>query len=249
MMITRVTKVVNPQAAHPRLRRARPVANRRHRSANLAHALTLGFVNPTQEREVSMAKTRKRRASRPRHHASARRRSTSNPRRGHRRRSTMNVRRRRSRNPVMRRRSHNPTGSGVMKLVENTAAALVGLGTNNLAMTALSGTGITSNPTLAVFVSAAIAVASGYAVSKWDKEAGLFVGIGSMMGAGQLAINTWLPSVGSSIGLSGRGMGDFVGGRFAVPENPVLRGNPSAGGPAGGGALGGAYPAAYAIAA
>ena len=249
MMITRVTKVVNPRVARPRLRRARPVANRRHRSANLAHALTLGFVNPKQ-REVSMAKA-KRRASRPRHHASARRRSsTSNPRRrNHRRRSTMNVRRRRPNPTVMRRRRHNPTGTGVMKLVENTAAALVGLGTNNLAMTALSGTGITSNPTLAVFVSAGIAVASGYLVSKWDKEAGLFVGIGSMMGAGQLAINTWLPSVGSSIGLSGRGMGDFVGGRFAVPENTVLRGNPSAGGPSGGGALGGAYPAAYAIAA
>ena len=138
-----------------------------------------------------------------------------------------------------------------MKIVENTAAALVGLGTNNLAMGMLPASLTTGGGVTAVAASAAIAFVSGWLVSKWDKDLGLFVGIGSMMAAGQLAINTWAPSIGSTIGLSGfgRGMGDFVNGRFAVPENPVMRGNPQAGGPMGGGVLSGAYPAPYSIAA
>jgi hypothetical protein len=134
-----------------------------------------------------------------------------------------------------------------MKVVENTAAALVGLGTNNLAMglvpTSLTGGG----GVMPVLISAGIALASGWLVGKWDKDLGLFVGIGSMMAAGQLAINTWAPSIGSTIGL-GR-FGDFVSAKYAIPENPIMRGNPQAGGPMGGGVLSGAYPAPYSIAA
>jgi hypothetical protein len=250
MMITRVTKVVNPRVRMSRPRHARSVANRRRHtsSSNPAHMLTLGFVNP-KRKKVSMAKTRKRRrASRPRHASAVNRRHrTSNPR--HRRRTSAH--RRRS-NPIRRtvRRRHNPTGGTMMKIVENTAAALVGLGTNNLAMGMLPASVTSGGGIMPVLASAAIAFGSGWLVSKWDKDLGLFVGIGSMMAAGQLAINTYVPSIGSTIGLSGyRGMGDFVNGKFAVPENPVMRGNPQAGGPMGGGVLSGAYPAPYSIAA
>ena len=195
-----------------------------------------------------MAKTKRLRASRPRHALAVRRRKTSNPTRHHRRR--VNARGRR-RNPVsIRRRSRNPIGGTAMKIVENTAAALVGLGTNNLAMGLVPASLTSGGGVMPVLISAGIALASGYLVSKWDKDLGVFVGIGSMMAAGQLAINTWAPSIGSTIGLSGRrGFGDFVNGQFAVPENPVMRGNPQAGGPMGGGVLSGAYPAPYSIAA
>jgi hypothetical protein len=69
------------------------------------------------------------------------------------------------------------------------------------------------------------------------------------MAAGQIAINQWIPSVGSTIGLSGYGLRDFVPGKFAVPQNPVLDALNGAGGPMGGGVVGRAYPPAYAIAA
>ncbi len=60
------------------------------------------------------------------------------------------------------------------------------------------------------------------------------------MNAGNQALNAFVPSVGSVISLSGyrRGTGDFVPGRFSIPENPILGNNPITG-------MAGAYPVAY----
>jgi hypothetical protein len=240
MMITRVTSVVNPHPAHRSSGRGRAVVNRRHSSARSSSnpaMLTLGFLNPKGERS-NMAKT-KGRASRPRRaYARVSRRSKPNPRR-HGRRSRPNPRRGK-RNPQF-------LGSAVkpMKMVELVAGGLVGLGVNNLAMTALPTT-LTSNAFGAVAASIAVALASGYAGGFVDKEFGAAVAFGGLMAAGQIAINQWVPSVGSTIGLSGvRGMGDFVPGKFPVPQTPVVL---STGGPMGGGTSG-AYPMPYGIAA
>src|SRR5271165_3166347 len=222
MMITRVTRMVNP----------RPTQRN-------AHMLTLGFLNPKGERS-NMAKT-KRRASRPRHasarnrrHPAVRHNRRHNP---HRRRNPIRAGHRRRRNPQFLGGSVKP-----MKMVELVAGGLVGLGVNNLVMTALPAT-LTGNAFGAVASSVAIALASGYAGGFVDKEFGAAVAFGGLMAAGQLAINQWIPSVGSSIGLTG--LRDFVPGRFPVPQTPVVL---SSGGPMGGGVTS-AYPAAYAIAA
>lgn len=159
---------------------------------------------------------------------------------------------RRSRNPrrrsvVSRRRNPAFLGGSVkpMKMVELVAGGLVGLGVNNLVMTALPST-LTANAFGAVASSVAVALASGYAAGFVDKEFGAAVAFGGLMASGQIAINQWIPSVGSTIGLSGlRGFGDFVPGKFPVPQTPVVL---SAGGPMGGGASG-AYPMPYGIAA
>ena len=221
MMITRVTRVVNP----------RPTQRN-------AHMLTLGFLNPTGETR-SMAHT-KRRASRPRHASARNRKHSVRHKNPHRRRNPVRGHRRRSRNPQF-------FGSAVkpMKMVELVAGGLVGLGVNNLAMTAMPAT-ITGNAFGAVAASIAIALASGYAGGFVDKEFGAAVAFGGLMAAGQIAINQWIPSVGSTIGLTGvRGLRDFVPGSFPVPQTPVVL---SSGGPMGGG-VSSAYPMAYSIAA
>jgi hypothetical protein len=150
-------------------------------------------------------------------------------------------------NPIRgHRRRRNPQflGGNVkpMKMVELVAGGLVGLGVNNLVMTALPAT-LTGNAFGAVASSVAIALATGYAGGFVDKEFGAAVAFGGLMAAGQIAINQWIPSVGSTIGLTG--LRDFVPGRFPVPQTPVVL---SAGGPMGGGVTS-AYPAPYAIAA
>jgi hypothetical protein len=242
MMITRVTKVVNPRVAPLHMAGARSVANH-----NPAHMLTLGYLNPQGE-QVTMARTKRRRASRPRH-ASAVNRRRNTRRSSHRRRSHNPVRR----TVVVhrRRRSHNPSimGERPMKLVEDLAAGIIGMTANNALMAALPAS-ITGSTGMAIAASAGIAIGSGYLASMVSKDFGKYVGFGGLLATTQLVINAAFPQgIMSTLGLSGgRGVNDFVAGKFAVPQNPVLDANPMAGGPMGGG-VNGAYPLAYGISA
>jgi hypothetical protein len=226
MFITRVTKVVNPHHAHAHRSASVAESGGSSYSSNpAAHMLTLGFINP--KGRVSMAKHK---ASRPRH-ASAK---------GH---------HHKSHNPHRKRKNPMFLGSNVkpMKMVELVAGGVVGLGVNNLALAALPAT-LTGNAFGAVAASIAIAIASGYAGSFIDKEFGAAVAFGGFMASAQIAINQWIPSVGSTIGLSGRGTGDFVGGKV-VPGGLLSSGITMNGGNSMGGGVTSAYPAPYAIAA
>jgi hypothetical protein len=134
----------------------------------------------------------------------------------------------------------------VTKLAEYVAGGLIGVAINKAILPMLPAT-LTSNNFAATATAVALAIAEWYAGSVLDKDFGAAVGFGALMHAGGVALNAFLPSVGSYTGLSGRGMADFVPGRFVVPQNPILDAN--GGLTAGGGGQQVAYPAAYRVAA
>jgi len=137
-------------------------------------------------------------------------------------------------------------GEKPLKLVEDLAAGIIGLTANNAIMAVLP-TSMTGNTGIAIAASAAIAIGTGYLASMVNKDFGKYVGFGGLLATTQMVITAAFPNgIMSTIGLAG--LRDFVPGKFAVPQNPVLDANPVAGGPMGGG-VNGAYPLAYGIAA
>lgn len=145
-----------------------------------------------------------------------------------------------------RRRSSNPHFFGqqvnAMKMAEYIAGGLIGVAVNKAVLPMLP-TSLTSNTFAATATAIALAAAEWFVASLVDKDFGSAVGFGALMAAGTQVLNAFVPSVGSTIGLSGRGWGDFVPGRFVVPQNPIL--DASSGLASGGGVMHGAYPVAY----
>jgi hypothetical protein len=96
-------------------------------------------------------------------------------------------------------------------------------------------------------ISAAAWLVSGWAASKLDVKFGEGVYFGGAMQVASVALNAFLPAVYKTLGI---GLGDFVPGQFAVPQNPV-RGAIGSHMPSAGGALvrssslGRAYAPAY----
>jgi hypothetical protein len=89
--------------------------------------------------------------------------------------------------------------------------------------------------------SIAIAIGEWWLLSMVSPTFGAAAGLGGIAYAGNSALNAVMPEVGSYTGVSG--MGDFVKGRFSVPQNPVLDGN--TGSPIMGSLMSAAYPPAY----
>lgn len=260
MRIARVTKLRNGRMVRKRpkpassSRRKVTRAHRKRSVGNPAHMLTLGFMNPKHKRRAIVAKKAKRKrksnARRATRRASAARRYTTS---NHRRR-TGNRRKNAQRIVVItpkrsngrRRRSHNPTFFGqsinAMKMAEYIAGGLIGVAVNKAVLPMLPAS-LTSNNFAATATAVALAAAEWFLASMVSKDFGSAVGFGALMAAGSLVLNTFIPSVGSQIGLSGRGFGDFVPGRFVVPQNPVL--DAQSGLSSAGGVMQGAYPVAY----
>ena len=67
-------------------------------------------------------------------------------------------------------------------------------------------------------VSFAAALASGWLASKLDARFGQGVYFGGLMQAISVSLNAFVPAAYKALGI---GLGDFVPGRFAVPQNPV----------------------------
>lgn len=93
----------------------------------------------------------------------------------------------------------------------------------------------------------ALAAGEWWLASMFDKNFGAAVGFGALMNASSQALNAFVPTVGSTLSLSGvrRGVNDFVPAMFTVPQNPIL----DAGTAGTGVSMRSAYPAAYALAA
>lgn len=240
--ITRVRRVANPQRKRrltPKqikyfgTARQRAALKRRRSSAstrvsgvrNPALVVTLGALNP-QRRKTTMAATKRRR-----------RKNTSGARRRRRIIKTVAAPRRR-RNPgtyrrrrrVGMRRRRNPAMFG-SKPFSGAGAQLVLGGLLGVAGTkfvarmipaGLSGFAGTFGP---VINNAVGALVIGWVAGKAAKgpfgDAVLF---GGMMQVGSTLINTLVPNLRLAdipLALSGRGMGEFVPGSFAVPQNPV----------------------------
>lgn len=152
-----------------------------------------------------------------------------------------------------RKKSRNPMFFGTMaspiQIGQYVLSATLGLTVNRVAMPLLPQALIGSNvaATLSAFGLAAL---EWWAASLIDKNFGAAVGIGALMGAATQGLNSFVPQVGAYIpintGMSGRrGVADFVGARFTVPQNPIL----DASSPGNGAAMRSAYPSAYGMAA
>ena len=151
-----------------------------------------------------------------------------------------------------RPRKKNPTffGSNVnaMQIAEYIAGGLIGV-TINRAILPMLPAAVTQNNLAATAAAFAIAAAEWWVFSFVSKEFGAAVGFGGFMSAGSQALNTFIPSVGAVVGLSGRGrrgvgnLSDFVNGSFTVPQNPVLDAN--SGMVSGPGLMHTAYPLPY----
>jgi hypothetical protein len=206
---------VNPR----RKRRRSNASGSKHRRARRnPYLVTWGpaLMNPGRKRKRRknpMAKSRKRRRARavnPR-----RRRRRSNPR------VRVVYRSRKRRNPRrhhMRRRNPFSTTGGAANMAKSVAAGLVGVYATKQASSMLSSV-TSSNPLINVVVSGAAAWLGGFLLHKAfsDRTVGDAFMFGGFMQAGSIALNAWLPSVGSVIGLSGlRGLGTLT------PSNDIL---------------------------
>jgi hypothetical protein len=120
------------------------------------------------------------------------------------------------------RRSHNPFGASSLQLSTMPKIAVAGAGVLigvavNRGIVSILPAAVTSNSLYATAASFAVAFAQWWAFSMINPEFGAAAGLGGIAEAGSTALNTWFPSIGSRVSL-----GDFVPGRFAVPQNPVL---------------------------
>ena len=220
--------------------RPRTVSNRRRakrRSTNPAWIVTLGpAVNPRKKRSTMAAKAHKRRKARkvtvnrkrrrvvarnPRHHVVRHRRRTrrSNPKVVVRYRTRRHNRRRHA------VRRHNPSIFGA-RLGSKESMKLIGGGLTGVVATKFLPTLIptTMMPQLATTnlgrtaISAAAWLVSGWVASKIDVKFSEGVYFGGAMQVASVALNAFLPAVYKTLGI---GLGDFVPGQFAVPQNPV----------------------------
>jgi hypothetical protein len=224
------------------------------RSSNPAWVVTLGpAINPHKRSSKTVPATKGKKAAE--RHVKANRKRTRrvaarNPRRAHRPRTkAVARRRRRASNPkiVVRyrtkkrnsrkgvRKHRNPPELFGARLGSKDSLKLIGGGILGVAATKFIPTMIP--PTMApqllttnlgrTAVSFAAAFVSGWAVSKLDARLGQGVYFGGFMQATSVALNAFVPAAYKALGI---GLGDFVPGRFAVPQNPVMV---SAGAPSG----------------
>ena len=201
------------------------------RRKNPGLLVTLGSVNPKRRKANStMARRRKNRRHTARRTHHKRRNSTRivvvSPRRRanrrHGRRRYANPRRRnagRRRNPVLFGQSMSPMNTGKTVL-----GVLVGVTAAKMIPPMLPAS-LTSSTPMRILVTGAVAFASGMLARKAGSAVSGFadgIVIGGLAQTVSIALNAFLPSIGSQIGLSGRpGMGDLVPGGFPIPQNPV----------------------------
>lgn len=176
--------------------------------------------------------TRKRKNTRRRHTAHRRRKNSTRvvimaPRR---RRNTSH--RRRRRNPVYgrARRRRNPVLFGQSMSSLNTGktvvGVLVGVTAAKMIPPMLPGN-LTASTPMKILVTGAVAFAAGMLARKAGSTMSGFadgIVIGGLAQTVSIALNAFLPSIGSQIGLQGvrrPGMGMLVPGGFPMPQNPV----------------------------
>ena len=207
--------------------------------------LTLGWINPHKRRTAMARKAKKKNSHRARSTStSVARRSTK--RKGNTTRIIMMApkknkgrRNRRRGNPVFFGANVTP-----MQMGQYVLGGLIGVTVNRVVLPMLPAA-LTASNAFATLSAFGLALLEWWAASLIDKSFGAAVGFGALMNAANVGLNAFIPSVGSTIGLSGRGTGDFVPARFTVPQNPILDAGTAGNGPS----MRSAYPAAYAMAA
>jgi len=222
MIAGRVTRIVNPKRskrAHPR-KRARAKPNH-HKRRNPAYLMTLGpMINP--KRSSRVAKKKRKNSKKSYAHRSNHRAHRMNTKKRH--HSTMSKTRVQSwaakhgMKVVGRKgnRRRNPMASSISLsrpsgIVQAGVGVLVGVAATK-AVTAALPSEVTSSPLYSTLAAIAVAAGVWWVGSFIDPEFGAAAGLGGIAEAGSIALNAFLPSVGSTLALSGRrrGTGDFV---------------------------------------
>jgi hypothetical protein len=189
-----------------------------------------------------VAKTRRRatarratNASRARRHHNYRRRHNTHRRRHNPTRVVVMHRRHNRRH---HNRHRNPFGQSPTQIAEAVGGIILG-GTAVTMVAPMLPSTITSSTLGALVGNVAVALASGWVAGMVSKNLGFNVMLGGLAVAGSKALSQAVPSL--QTGLSG--LGDFVPGRFVVPQNPVM--DASSGLPTAGSLHSSAYPMAY----
>lgn len=78
---------------------------------------------------------------------------------------------------------------------------------------------IGSGSIMAIAISGVSAWLTGFIVGKWDAKVGEYAMYGGIAQTISVALNAFLPQVGSTFSL-----GDLVNGNFVVPQNPIRAG-------------------------
>lgn len=205
----------------------KPIKRRKTTRRNPALLVTLGAVNPHKGTKT-VARKKTRRAVNPRRRkTSRRRRNTATKivvmapakrrtvsRRGKRRNPSIRRTRRRS---FSRRRNPNILGMQVtsMQGIKLIAGGLVGV-TATKAITSMLPPVIISSGLFRILASGGVAFLSGLLASRVDSTFGSAVAFGGYMQTGSLALNTFIPTIGSRFSL-----GALMPAEFSVPQNPI----------------------------
>ncbi len=187
-----------------------------------------------KRRKVAANRPKKRRVAKKNPVRRVKRRRAVNraPKRRTRRRSNPKVvvryRTKNRRRRTNRRTKRNPELFG-SRLGSKDSLKLIGGGVLGVAATKFLPTllpasmlmGVASSNLGKTGISLAAALISGWAVSKLDARAGQGVYFGGLMQTASVALNAFLPSLYRALNTGMAGVGDFVPGQFAVPQNPV----------------------------
>ena len=237
MIAGRVTRVVNPKRKTSKKSRPRKKAsarpNHRRRSVgNPAYLMTLGpMINPKRRSAVAKKKRKNKKCYAHRPNMSHAHRKNAKKRPGLSKTRVMAYAKSHGMKVVGRkgnRGSRNPMASSISLsrpsgIVQAGVGVLVGVAATK-AITAALPSEVTASPLYSTVAAAAVAAAVWWVGSFINPEFGAAAGLGGIAEAGSIALNAFLPSVGSTLALSGirRGIADFVPGRYAVPQNPIL---------------------------
>lgn len=215
--------LLNP---HKRRRKAAAKKNPVRRKAKMAKARKSYrrrrsvATNPRRRRRNSVRVIVRRRR--------ARRMTASNPRR---RRRSYRANSRRRRHGSVSRRNPQLFGHtvGAFEMAKAIAGGLAGVAITKAVPNMLPASLTSGSAFMNTAVSVVVAVGAGMLVKmlvKGDPTLGDAVLFGGLMQAGSVALNSFLPSVGSVIGLQGlgNGIGDLVAGKFPIPMNPIMAG-------------------------
>lgn len=195
---------------------------RRAAKRNPVSLITLGFINPQKGRK-GMAKRRSSTGTATRRRRSIGVAANSHKRRRNGTRIVVMGRRNGQRSAGARTRNPQLFGStSTVQIAKMVAGGLVGVTAAKAIPGMLPGS-LTGTPIMRSVSSLAVALGVGYAARKFMPDIADAVLFGGLMQAGSVALNSFLPSVGSTIGLQGMGgLGDIIGPAcFNAPSNPL----------------------------
>lgn len=207
MIVARPVRAVNLRGySRPKAR-----AKARHGAGNPAYLLTLGLMNSAKRSKKVAAKKHKKKSSA--HRATNVSHAHSKSRKGKvtvSARTLMALAKGAKQHP----RASNPMAKSIelhrpAQIVQAGVGVLVGVAATKAIVAALP-TQVTQSAAYSTGAAAVVALGIWWLGSMVSPEFGAAAGLGGIAEAGSIALNGFLPDIGSKLALSGRGAGDFI---------------------------------------